>query len=147
MKTLIWLLSVIVLVDSHSIRATRLFQRWVHWTPKLRRALINLNIFLNRYPRIPQFLGTSGAQPMRLLQSLKTKQTLLLWERRTQYQFWMNRVKIQIVLIMLGPRFGMYPVYWSQFVIRPIEASFMKRNTSHPAYGKGLAPNDRVSVY
>jgi len=32
-------------------------------------------------------------------------------------------------------------------VIRPIEASFMKRKTQPTAYGKGLSPNDRVSVY
>ena len=146
MKTLIWKLSVMVLVDSHIIRATRLFQRWVHWTPKLRRASTNLNIFLNRYPRIPQFPGTSGVQPMRLLQSLKTKQTLQLWERRTQYPIWMNQVKIQIVLIMLGPRFGMCAACWSQFVIRPSEASSMKYQTSQNHIGKGLSPDDRASV-
>jgi hypothetical protein len=59
----------------------------------------------------------------------------------------MNQVKIQIALIMPELRFGTYVAYWSQFVIRPSEASSMKYQTSQNHIGKGLSSDDRASVY
>jgi hypothetical protein len=48
---------------------------------------------------------------------------------------------------MPEPRFGKYVAYWSQFVIRPSEASSMKYQTIQNHIGKKLSPDDRASVY
>jgi hypothetical protein len=58
----------------------------------------------------------------------------------------MSQVKIQIALTMPEQRFGTFVAYWSQFEIRPSEASSMKYQTSQNI-GKELSPDDRARVY